>query len=258
MRADSPNWVVLGEPATPAEAAALETLRELLPEDGITRAWVNLTFIDRNGRLAEVDVILLTKKGLFVVELKGWHGRINGNQQTWRVTTRAVEHRQNPLLLTDNKAKRLSSLLAEVSPNAKLPFIEALVVLHGKESDVDLDALGRTSVLALDGYNVRGGLPLVSEWLSTPPDNPRRAVDLPLATAARKACERAGFQKAPKQRKVGQYVLDDSDPGGVRPGLAGLLGDPSGDGGQAAAAPVRHATEGLEGGTVTHRAGRSP
>ncbi len=212
MRADSPNWVVLGEPATPAEAAALETLRELLPEDGITRAWVNLTFIDRNGRLAEVDVILLTKKGLFVVELKGWHGRINGNQQTWRVTTRAVEHRQNPLLLTDNKAKRLSSLLAEVSPNAKLPFIEALVVLHGKESDVDLDALGRTSVLALDGYNVRGGLPLVSEWLSTPPDNPRRAVDLPLATAARKACERAGFQKAPKQRKVGQYVLDDSDP----------------------------------------------
>lgn len=212
MRADSPNWVVLGEPATPAEAAALETLRELLPEDGITRAWVNLTFIDRNGRLAEVDVIVLTKKGLFVVELKGWHGRIDGNQQTWRVTTRAVEHRQNPLLLTDNKAKRLSSVLAEVSPKARLPFIEALVVLHGKDSHVDLDALGRTNVLALNGYNVRGGLPLVSEWLATPPDNPRRAIDLPLATAARKACERAGFRKAPKQRRVGQYVLDNSDP----------------------------------------------
>ena len=43
MRADSPNWVVLGEPATPAEAAALEAFRELLPEDGMTKdsgSWV--------------------------------------------------------------------------------------------------------------------------------------------------------------------------------------------------------------------------
>src|SRR4051794_39859612 len=157
MRADSPNWVVLGEPATPAEAAALDTFRELLPEDGLTRAWVNLTFIDRNGRLAEVDVVLLTKRGFFVVELKGWHGRIEGNQQTWRLTTGNVEHRPNPLLLTDNKAKRLGSLLAEVSPKAKLPYVEALVVLHGKDSQIDLDPLGRTRVLALDGYNVKGG-----------------------------------------------------------------------------------------------------
>src|SRR4051794_26822245 len=140
MKADSPNWVVLGEPASPAEAEALDAFRELLPEDGLTRAWVNITFIDRNGRLGEVDVVLLTRRGFFVVELKGWHGRIDGNQQAWRLTTNVTEHRKNPLLLTDNKAKRLGTLLQEANPKGpKLPYVGALVVLHGRDSQVELD-----------------------------------------------------------------------------------------------------------------------
>lgn len=38
--------------------------REQRPEDGITTAWVNLTFIDNNGRSAEVDVLLMTRAGM--------------------------------------------------------------------------------------------------------------------------------------------------------------------------------------------------
>ena len=41
--------------------------------------WVNLTFFDLDGRDSEVDVLLLTRRGFFVVELKGWHGDITGN-----------------------------------------------------------------------------------------------------------------------------------------------------------------------------------
>ena len=67
MKADSPNWIVMGPPATPAEEAALDAFRELLPEDGITTAWVNLTFIDNNGRSGEIDVLLLTRSGLWLL-----------------------------------------------------------------------------------------------------------------------------------------------------------------------------------------------
>lgn len=214
MKPDSPNWVVMGEPATPEESAALDAFRELLPEDGITRAWVNLTFFDLNQRAGEVDVLLLTRRGFFVVELKGWHGKIAGDQQNWSVTTPGgqVRYAKNPLILTDGKAKRLSSLLKEVHPNAPVPFLGALIVLHGRDSKIELEAQGRTSVLALDGYDVKGGLPLLSSFLALQPHNPNHQVDRPRATAARNACERAGFKATPRQRKIGQYVLDDGDP----------------------------------------------
>ena len=111
MKSGSPNWIVMGEPASPAEQAALDAFREPLPEDGLTRAWVNLTFLDLDGRAAEVDAFLLTKRGFFVVELKGWHGTLAGKQQSWRQITPGgqVRHHPTPLLLTISKAKRLKS-----------------------------------------------------------------------------------------------------------------------------------------------------
>lgn len=97
----------MGEPATPAEAAALDTFRQLLPDDGITTAWANLTFINDHGRTAEVDVLLLTTQGMYLVELKGWHGTIRGNAQRWNQGQRNVE---NPRLAADRRAKWLKSL----------------------------------------------------------------------------------------------------------------------------------------------------
>ncbi|QCC77391.1 hypothetical protein E2C04_09740 [Nocardioides daphniae] len=214
MKPDSPNWILMGEPASPAEQAALDAFRELLPEDGLTRAWVNLTFLDLDGRAAEVDVLLLTKRGFFVVELKGWHGTVAGNQQSWHQITPGgqVRHYSNPLKLTISKAKRLKSLLQQVNPNAPVPYLGALVVMHGHGSSIELDGLGRTNVLALDGYQLTGGLPTLGAFLASQPDNPHHIVDRPTATAARKACDMAGFTATPRQRRIGQYVLDDGDP----------------------------------------------
>ncbi len=204
----------MGEPASPAEQAALDTFRDLLPEDGLTRAWVNLTFLDLDGRAAEVDVLLLTRRGFFVVELKGWHGTIAGNQQTWQQTTPGgqVRHFANPLKLTISKAKRLKSLLQQAHPNAPVPYLGGLVVMHGRGSSIELDDLGRTHVLALDGYQLTGGLQTLGAFLTSQADNPHHMVDRPTATATRKACERAGFVATPRQRRIGQYVLDDGDP----------------------------------------------
>jgi serine/threonine protein kinase len=215
MKAESPHWMVMGPPATPAEEAALDAFRELLPEDGITTAWVNLTFIDNNGRSGEIDVLLLTRSGLYIVELKGWHGRIVGNTQRWTHNQRNVE---NPWLAADRKAKRLAELLKDVAPNDRarreVPFVQSRIVLHGHGSTVDLDERARTGVLALDKFEVKAtpALAKVTAFLADLPSNPSHVIDWQRAKAIRALCDKAGFRAAPKVRTVGDYKVADSTP----------------------------------------------
>jgi serine/threonine protein kinase len=219
MKADSGHWVVFGAPASPAEDAALATLRELLPDTGITQAWANLTFVGNDGRASEIDVLLLTRSGLFLVELKGWHGAISGNSSTWLHQIGAAVHQvRNPYITVDSKAKRLASLLkdtaARIPGKPQIPFLKSIVVLHGQKSVVTLDEGGRTGVWALDGYNVQGLGPdrNFSDFLLEPPAHPGDAIDGPRANQIRKVAEQAGFVAIPKIRMAGQYPLDKTDP----------------------------------------------
>lgn len=215
MKADSPHWKVMGPPATPEEAAALEAFREVLSDDGRTTAWVNLTFIDTNNRTAEVDVLLLTPVGLFCVELKGWHGTITGNSQRWHQPGKT---HPNPFVVTDRKAKRLASLLKSYASGEQMeravPWVNALIVMHGQGSTFDVDSSGRAGVLKLDTYEVTSKPPLqrLSEFLATPPANPRDAIDPQRAALVRRLCEKADFRPTPKTRMVGDFAVAESDP----------------------------------------------
>ncbi|MBZ2195398.1 NERD domain-containing protein, partial [Occultella gossypii] len=205
----------LGDPASPAEAAALAKFRELLPDDGVTHAWANLTFVDGSGRTGEVDVLLLSRVGMFVVELKGWHGTISGNQQNWTLTSTTGENqsiRTSPFHATSLKAKRIASLLKDTAPEAAqtvIPFIGAKVVMHGEDSTIDLDPIAEAHVLALDDYRVSGLPPYatLSEFLATPPQNPKHLISETQAAQVAAIVAAAGFVATPKTRAVGQYVL---------------------------------------------------
>lgn len=220
MTSTSERWVSLGEPASAAESAALRAFQQLLPDDGVTRAWANLTFLDTNGRSAEVDVLLLSPVGFFVMELKGWHGTISGDQQNWQV--QLADHlpprfERNPYFLADAKAKRLASLLKDVAPRGAeriVPFVQAAVVLHGRDSTVDLDPLAASHVLALDGYHVRGLPPehTLSRFLATPPENPRHQITPRQAEQLAALIQAAGFVPTPKMRTVGRYQLTSTEP----------------------------------------------
>lgn len=215
MKADSPLWKVMGEPATAAEAAALDAFRELLPDDGITTAWVNLTFINDQGRTAEVDVLLLTTQGMYLVELKGWHGTVRGNAQRW---DRGQSNVENPRLVTDRKAKWLKGLLQDRAPNqaarGQVPRIHALVVMHGEGSTVQIAAPGDIGVLTLDGYNVSSSPRLLklSNFLAQPPQEFRQPIDYQRAKQVRSLCDAAGFIPTPKVRMVGDFVVADDQP----------------------------------------------
>lgn len=224
MRADSPLWRALGDPAHAQEAQALEKLRTLLPDDGVTRAWTNLTFTDSDGRLNEVDALILTKAGLILVELKGWHGEVTGNQSTWHHAGRAEN---NPRLLANAKAKRLASVLKDLAraanaPHGTVAYVSEAVVMHGRDSRLRLDQYGAESVWALDGFNVRG-LPAgrtVSDLLS---QSGRDIVDRGRANTIDRLMDAAGLMPRPRQRMIGQYPLDTGDPLAEGPGWQDFL-----------------------------------
>ena len=231
MKADSGHWVSFGQPATPAEAVALDAVRELLPDSaGVTHAWANLTFVSDDGRTDEIDLLLMTRAGLFLVELKGWHGVITGNGGAWVHTNgERVRQVRNPYILVDQKSRRLSSLLKSVAERIpgkpKIPFIRSLVVLHGRDSRIHLDDAGRAGVWALDGYNVQdlGPGTLFSDFLALGPHDERSVIDGPRANALRKVAESAGFGAIPVVRMAGIYPLDKVDPLGEGEGWQDVL-----------------------------------
>lgn len=225
MRTDSPLWRVMGDAAQAQEAEALDKIRQLLPDDGIARGWANITFTDNHGRLNEVDALLLTRNGLFVVELKGWHGEITGDQRMWRLGNRTEK---SPRLLANDKAKRLRSVLSDLARTANLPsnvvpYVDEAVVMHGRRSKLRLDRFGAESVWALDGFEVQGLAPdrAFSTLLAQQPT--REPIDLPRARQIDALMDAAGLMPRPRQRMIGQYALDSAEPLGEGPGWQDFL-----------------------------------
>jgi hypothetical protein len=95
-----------------------------------------------------------------------------------------------------------------------VPWVNALVVLHGQGSTFAVDASGRAGVLKLDTYDVASKPPLqrLSEFLATPPANPKDGIDPQRAHLVRRLCDKADFRPTPKTRMVGDFAVAESDP----------------------------------------------
>ncbi|WP_344714535.1 protein kinase domain-containing protein [Microbacterium terregens] len=214
----------MGDAAQAQEAEALAKVRELLPDDGIARAWANVTFTDHDGRLHEVDVLLLTRAGLYIVELKGWHGDITGNQRDW---FHAGRRHPNPRKLANDKAKRLASVLKDLADRAgappyTVPFVNEAVVLHGRDSKVRLDQFGAEHVWALDSFRVRG-LAADAQFSQLLAQTASHPIDGTQAKAIDALMDAAGLMPRAKQRMIGQYALDSGEPLGDGPGWQDYL-----------------------------------
>ena len=118
------------------EREALEFLRAQLPDHEPYRAWANFEFIAQDGSINEVDVLVFTPKGLFLVEIKSHPGEISGDAGTWVWTNEGRRKAfDNPSLLAERKAKKLASLLqSAIGPEGKerIPYIGTLVFLSAE------------------------------------------------------------------------------------------------------------------------------
>ena len=94
------RWHVIAESNFPWEREALEWLRAQLPDRDPWNVWTNFEFIDDDGKISEVDALVLSSAGLFLVEIKSRPGTVDGDAHTWTWTTDGREYTYDCLLYT--------------------------------------------------------------------------------------------------------------------------------------------------------------
>ena len=97
------GWVQVTPSEFSWERDALAFLKQHLPDHEPYRAWANFEFV-LDGSIGEVDVLVVSPKGVFLIEIKSWPGELRGHTRE--------RSDDNPLLVTNRKAKRLKSLFA--------------------------------------------------------------------------------------------------------------------------------------------------
>ncbi|HUG69267.1 MAG TPA: NERD domain-containing protein, partial [Pirellulaceae bacterium] len=217
---DTPRWHIITPSQYEHERRALDFVRAELPDHDPYRAWSNFEFQTSDGAIYEVDLLVLTKQGFFLVEIKSWPGRVRGDTGTWTRTTtdgKSISE-DNPVLLANRKAKALSSLLKGQSATKKIkvPWLDAVVFLSADDLHCDLTGSARSRVFqkdrkASESQPERKGILaalLRREGQGIDP-NQRSAIDTKVARAIAKAIDESGIRPSQKSRRIGDYVLGD-------------------------------------------------
>src|SRR5947208_1592851 len=148
------RWTTVTPSQYPWERAALDFVRAGLPDHEPYRAWANFEFQSADGAIYEVDLLVLTKQGLWLVEIKSRPGRVEVDAGTWTWIDQDGRRRpdDNPVLLTNRKARALSSLLKPrmAAQKVPMPWLEALVFLSDPELRCDLQGAARNRVCLAD------------------------------------------------------------------------------------------------------------
>jgi hypothetical protein len=96
------NWRIITPSRYEWERRGLDFLRDGLPDHEPYRAWANFEFQSSDGAIYEVDLLVLTKQGLWLVEIKSRPGRVEGDAGTWTWTTKKLsENDRNALCLKE-------------------------------------------------------------------------------------------------------------------------------------------------------------
>jgi hypothetical protein len=112
------------------EREALDFIRQGLPDCEPYRAWSNFEFIADDGSINEVDLLVFTPQGFFLVEIKSRPGVLAGDAVTWLWTHEGREvAMDNPIFLANRKAKKLKALLSrqKACRDIRFPFIDAVI-----------------------------------------------------------------------------------------------------------------------------------
>ncbi|HCY61920.1 MAG TPA: BREX system serine/threonine kinase PglW [Oxalobacteraceae bacterium] len=212
MTLGASRWHVIAESNFVWEREALEWLRANLPDRDSWHVWTNFEFIDDEGKVNEVDALVLSPAGLFLVEIKSRPGVLRGDSHSWTwITDGRSSTYDNPLILANRKAKRLASLLrrqsAIVKAKIRLPFVEPAIFLSSSSLSCQLEGLAKSATFqqgrpgSLDDPGIVGAL---SNGITTKATVP---VDATQARAIARGLAEAGIRPSNKHRQVGDYRL---------------------------------------------------
>jgi hypothetical protein len=171
VRPGLPRWEQINDSPYPHEQAGLDLLRDYLPDANPYHVWANVEFVGTDGSINEIDALVLTPAGLYLIELKHWEGQVSGNGTQWIRRSRfgargGVGH---PLIATNRKARRLGALLRFYARRGEqVPRVHAAVFLHARSSRSALDPVGRQHIYGLHGSDRFSGLPSLRDFLTRP------------------------------------------------------------------------------------------
>lgn len=214
MSMSQSRWNAITESQFPWERDALEWLRSQLPDRDPWHAWTNFEFIDDDGKVNEVDALILSPAGLFLVEVKSRPGVVTGDPHTWTWLTDGKTYSyDNPLILANRKAKRLASVLrrqhAATKSRIRMPFVEPCIFLSATSLTFKLvgTAGARTYMRGRPGAdNDPGIIAALSNGFTSGSHN---LVDHQQARVLSRAMVEAGIRPSNKHRRVGDYQLGE-------------------------------------------------
>ena len=215
----SSNWTTVTESKYPWERDALEFVREQFPRFEPYRAWANFEFIADDGSINEVDLLLFTPVGFFLIEIKSRPGRLIGDAGTWTWETEGrFSTVDSPLIATNLKAKKLVALLQRqkaFQKKGRIPFIEALVFCSAPDLVCELQGNARLRVCLRD-RDKEGEIPARPGILAAVmrrdcpglDHSPRGTHDRAMAKIIAQAMNQAGIHASQRHRKVSDYLLE--------------------------------------------------
>jgi len=216
---EPPRWKIITPSQYEWERRGLDFIRSGLPNHDPYRAWANFEFQTSDGAIYEVDLLVLTKQGFWLVEIKSWPGQVWGDAGTW---TRKLDGKtiseDNPVMLANRKAKALISLLKsqQAVKKVRVPWLDAVVFLSADNIKCDLTGPARNRVLLRDrpadtNRPERKGIVAALLNRDGPGIDPdcRNVIDSKVAKALSRAIEQAGIRPSQRSRRVGDYVLGD-------------------------------------------------
>ncbi len=215
MPMSSARWTAIAESQFPWEREALDWLRAELPDREPWHAWTNFEFIDDEGKVNEIDALILSPAGLYLVEIKSRPGVVTGDPHTWTWTTDGREYSyDNPLLLANRKAKRLASVLRKqasvVKSKIRLPFVEPLIFLSATNLVCKLAGTARSKVFLRGRPGATDDSGIAGVLLNGMPGTPGSGhVDHQQARTLARAMVDAGVRQSNKHRRVGEYQLGE-------------------------------------------------
>lgn len=129
-------------PCAPAvntgELKTLGFLREKLgPLPGHHTILTNYHLPDQNATL-EIDLVVINAQGIFLLEVKDWWGRIEGDSTHW-LQVWANRRHPNPLTSIDVKAKQVKGALVAERPDLRQVSVVGFVVLTKGDTQLTLD-----------------------------------------------------------------------------------------------------------------------
>lgn len=210
----SPRWQAINESDFPWEREALDFLRGHLPDHEPWRVWANCEFIDDVGKVNEIDALVLSPRGLFLIEIKSRPGDITGDAGTWTWNLDGrLYSRDNPVILANKKAKRLKGLLQSqpsiVKGRYRLPYVQELIFLSAPHVRCDkLPAPLKRNVYLRGRPGEATDYGIIAA-LSDAGDTPRPAIGRDLGRAIGRAVDEAGIRPSQRQKRVGDYELGE-------------------------------------------------